>query len=348
LASVTDPLGRVTRARVDRFGNSIETIDALGEVTLITRDTLGQATFTQLPTGHDYSDTYSGYLHTKHVDNWTDESRYYHYTTYNRLSWDSGGAAQHFYAYNATGGEGPAGTLQYEMLGSEADTLAHHFPNALGKDTALVDNLHNRTRWVYATPAAGGNLQQAYDPLGRVTSMLYNGYGLDSMVITQFHGVYDTTRTYDDVMSRPDTVIDANGHVTVTTYGPGGVTAIKTPNGDLYRFDVNGWGLVVARHDLGDTALVDSLGYDAAGQLRRHVLRDGEVVTMSYDALGRDSTMSADRGSTGPTEALPRRATPMPPTPWPMTQRGGPSTSSSICPTARPTRCPWRMTPTAS
>src|SRR5439155_17398263 len=66
-----DPLGRVTKAQFDRFGQPTKVVDPLGEVTTITRDTLGNATKMHTPTGHVTTATYVGYFLTTSYDSAT-------------------------------------------------------------------------------------------------------------------------------------------------------------------------------------------------------------------------------------------------------------------------------------
>jgi len=63
------------------------------------------------------------------------------------------------------------------------------------------------------------------------------------------------------------------GYVTRYAYGATGLTRVTDPKGQVYKFDRNPWGVVVAQHDLGDTTKVDSLKYDVAGQARTAITR---------------------------------------------------------------------------
>src|SRR5213592_44278 len=80
------------------------------------------------------------------------------------------------------------------------------------------------------------------------------------------------------------------GYVTRYAYGATGLARVTDPKRQVYKFDRNPWGVVVAQHDLGDTTKVDSLKYDAAGQARTAITRRGDAITLTYDQLGRPLT----------------------------------------------------------
>lgn len=285
IGSRTDPVGNTTKVALDRFGLPTKVVDALGEVTTITRDTLGNPTEVVSPNGHDVATTYNGYLPASTLDRTTGQSLLYSWSN-NQLqsTWD--GAISVNYTYH-DGTQGPSGTLKQVTVAGVVQE--QHFPNAYGQDTLLLDALGHRTRNVYAAASAGGNLSQAIDPKNHVTSYHYNAYGLADT--TTFMTGARIATAYD-VMTRPTTSVNPLGNTTQYFYGPLGLTRIQDAKGQVYKFDLNAWGLTVARHDLGDTTKVDSLKYDVGGNLRTVKTRRGDTITFTYDALGRVLTRS--------------------------------------------------------
>ncbi len=65
------------------------------------------------------------------------------------------------------------------------------------------------------------------------------------------------------------------------------VVRIQLPGGQVNKFVYNAAGMVVARHDAADTTKADLYAYDLAGQVRTLTNRENQVVSFSYDALGR-------------------------------------------------------------
>jgi RHS repeat-associated protein len=310
MRSVSDPLGNVTRAALDRFGLATKIIDALGETTTITRDTLGNATQTQEPNGHTVSNTYSGYLLTYHGDNTTGEALSYTYNNDHKVIEVSGGGARYDYFYY-DGSGGPNGTVKLEYVGNTntpgvwpptgGDTLAHHYPDAFGRDTAIADGLGHRGHSTYSAPSAGGNLLQSTDALGHATAFQFDAYGLTSTA-TMANGA--TYRVAHDVMSRESTITDPRSGTAIHTYSALGLTRTVDALGQTYAFDLNAWGLTVAWHDLAGASRVDSTYYDMNGNARRLLTRRGDTITVTYDALGRILSRSARPDSGFPAETF--------------------------------------------
>ena len=289
---VTDPLGNTNKMQVDRFGMATKTIDPLGEVTNTAQDTLGNNVWLHDPSGHAKNATYSGYLLQTSHDSVSGQSWTYTYDASNRLETVQGGSVRLDYFYH-DGTKGPAGALKLEYAGDTAAPGASpvggvvvdsFFPNAYGQDTAVVDQKGHRSRWTYAVAASGGNVQQMTDAAGHVTAFHYNSYGLADTT-TFVTGVKEAT-TYD-TLDRVRATTNRLGYSTRYMYGSLGLTRVTDPKGQVYKFDLNPWGLVAAQHDLGDTTKFDSLKYDVGGELRSVITRRNDTLTLTYDALGR-------------------------------------------------------------
>jgi len=218
-----------------------------------------------------------------------------------RLVAVQGGPTRFDYLYH-NGTQGPAGTLKEVYAGNTLPpgtvptggaVVAWHYPNSYGQDTLVIDGGGHTSRWIYAAAASGGNLLQTKDALGHVTSFHYNTYGLADT--TTLPNGSKQSVAYDPI-NRTTATTNGLGYATQYSYGPTGLTRVTDPKRQPYKFDLNAWGAVVAQHDLGDTTKVDSLKYDAAGEVRTAITRRSDTITVTYDPLGRLRT----RTGTGP------------------------------------------------
>jgi len=306
LASVIGPLGDTTRVAQDRFGLPTLDIDALHDTTTISRDTLGNSLVVTAPNGHKIVATYRGYLLTAQNDSLAGQFLSYSYdstTGGRRLATVQGGSSTLSYTYYPSNDVGPEGTLRYEYAGG--DSVAHHFPDAYGRDTLVVDGLGHRTRWRFGSLTYGSTLDTAIDADGNRTAYTHGSFGLVQTITSSTQGT--DSITYDNV-GRPIRNVDPMNGVTQYAYSPLGVTHVTDARGGVYKFDINAWGLVTTRHDLADTTKADSTWYDVGGNPRIVKTRADTTITMSYDALGRLVSLSAPRVSTDSFYYCPRGA----------------------------------------
>jgi RHS repeat-associated protein len=223
-----------------------------------------------------------------------------------RLLAIQGGPSRFDYLYH-DGSQGPAGTLKEAYVGNTlapgsvpqgGAVMGWHYPNANGQDTLVIDGAGDRSRWTFASAASGGNLIQSRDPLGHTTSFHYNSYGLVDTT-TLANGVKQVSTS--DAMNRDTAKTNGLGYITHYSYGPISLARVRDPKGQVYKFGLNAWGTRVAVYDLGDTTKVDSLKYDAGGEVRTQITRRGDTITVTYDQLGRLRTRS---GPDFPAESL--------------------------------------------
>lgn len=297
--STKDPLARISKFALDRFGLPTKVIDALAETTTVVRDTLGHATQITQPNGRTSYASYNGYLLTSISDNVGGPSVGYYYDATNRLQYTSGSLGRYDFIYH-DGTQAPAGTLKEVYLGNTAPigqwyypsggaVVGFHYPNTYGLDTLAVDGLGHRTSAVYAAAGAGGGILQSVDALGHVTNFHYDSFGL--VDTTTFATGAKSVAIYDS-LNRVSRKVSALGYTTRFTYGATGLTRIVDPKGQIYKFDRNAWGLVTTRHDLADTTKADSFGYDMDGEPRIEITRRGDTLQVTYDALGRPLSRS--------------------------------------------------------
>jgi RHS repeat-associated protein len=164
----------------------------------------------------------------------------------------------------------------------------HYLTSAWKQDSAIVDGAGHTTTILYTDTTHFGGPIQVTDALGHMVAKYH--YDLASRIDTASApangSMVPTVTTYDQ-LDRATAVKDPLGHVTQYVFGPTVLTHVIDPKGQVYKFDQNALGAIVAQHDLTDSTKADSLKYDMAGRLRTIRTRRGDTITMTYDALGR-------------------------------------------------------------
>jgi RHS repeat-associated protein len=291
LTSTTDPLGNVTTNTYDAAGNMTSMTDPLGNVTTYTYDAVGNmisqtdplgnvTTFTYDANGNKLSETMTRTVSSS-VETVTTT---YVYDGMNRL-------VQTIDPY------GDTTTIEY---------------NAIGKQSAMVDKLGNRTRYEYD---ARGNLtrlvypdgmEETYtydaenrkltftDRAGRTTSYTYDVLG--RLIETTFpDGAF--TQTEYDAVGRVSRVIDERGNATQYTYDAVGRNISVTDalgNTTLYEYDGNGNRIGMTNAN-GNAFEYE---YDANNRLIRTTFPDGTTASIAYDALGKKISETDQAGNT--------------------------------------------------
>jgi RHS repeat-associated protein len=282
------PNGATTKTALDRFGSPTRVIGPYGEARTIARDTLGRVLVTTDPNGHIMRRSYGccGFLYTltQMKDSTTGRTVTYGYTNSAvgiLLTGMSGDVTQQTFVYH-TGTNGRVGALDSVLGENRAILYSVHRPDALGRDTLISDGGSRQTRISY--DATWGNVREHRTPDGGLTRYHYDAAGrVDSAWVPQ-SGQF----TYQyDALNRRTQLKNALGQVTQYVYGPTTLNRLVDPKGQVYKFAYNALGLLTARHDLADSLKADSLFYDEAGNVRTARTRRGDLITMTYDLLGR-------------------------------------------------------------
>ncbi len=163
-------------------------------------------------------------------------------------------------------------TLKYDSFGrltSTTDASGQH------KDSLAYD-------------AGTGNLRRTEQPGARVSEVIFDGYGRDSVVST--HDNVKRVYQYDRLnrLTRDSLV----GDTLATRYfaAPAEkqfITHVVDPKGQLHKRSVNTRGWTVRVHDPSDTTKYDSLMYDFDGLPTGHVNRRGQRITYEYNNIHR-------------------------------------------------------------
>jgi RHS repeat-associated protein len=286
-ASVTDPLNATTRFSLDRFGAPLQTIDVLGQLTTITRDTMGRPIAVREPNGHlllfSYGDgfTNSPYLLVKAQDWNTGRVINYSYTARKDIQEISGDVTTQKFSYH-DGTRGPAGAL--DSATTQGGGAVVHYPDSRGRDTLIVHaDTNHKERYGY--DPTWGNLATSVDPRNNKTIRHFDGAGRADSTYLPASGAWGVAYgSLNQVLVTKDPL----GQMTQTEYNANfTVRRITDPKGQVYKFSYNSLGALVAQHDLADTLKADTLKYDLAGRARSMVTRRGDVISLVYDEAGR-------------------------------------------------------------
>jgi RHS repeat-associated protein len=294
----------VTAYKLDRFGAPTVIRDPLGASTTIARDSASRPTLITEPNGHQVQTTYSGFLVSQTKDLTTGRATNYGYNARNDVQTITGDTERRDFYYTPLGAlssvyVGNAASSVYPALSATAVRILQQVYNARGQVTAMwrsQDGTALESRWYRA---ADGNLDSTMDVRGYPTSYKYDAAGrLDTL---RLPGVGQTITVYgpmNEVVSKKDPA----GRTTLMQYDLNlKLTRVADAKGQVHKVAYNALGQVTARYDVADTTKVDTWGYDAAGNPRTRQTRRGDVIAMTYDAIGHLLTRS---GPDFPTETF--------------------------------------------
>jgi RHS repeat-associated protein len=270
ITSVKDPLGNATGTIYNSKGLPVTDTDALGNVTTSEYDAFGNQTKTIDPLGNATTATFDA--------------------NNNRLSETMtrtvGGVAQTLtttYEYDRVGR--PTRTTYPD--GSASETVY----NALGKVSAMVDNLGRRTEY-------------AYDEMGRLARTTYpdntkeeQGYDAEGRRTKLVDRAGRTTRYEYDAAGRPLKVIYPNGATATKTYDIAGQLLTATDaRGNTIRYEYNAGGHPSKVADaLGN---VTTYGYDANGNRTSMTDARGQTTSYEFDLSSRVTKTTFPDGTT--------------------------------------------------
>jgi len=254
------------------------------------RDTLGRALVMTEPNGHvtrvsyrsPFLTTESPYMVGQTKDSTTGRTISIGYVNAsNRVASVSGDITRQDFVYH-TGTNGPPGAIDSVLGANRTVIFSVHRPDALGRDTLILDGAQHATRFQY--DSVWGSGRQATNARGSIWRVHYDAVGRVDSAWVPTSGLF----TYQyDLLNRRTQVRDPLNQVTQFVYGRTTLDRVIDPKGQMYKFVYNPMGLLVARHDLGDTTRADTLKYDEAGNVRSVRTRRSDVIAMTYDLVGR-------------------------------------------------------------
>lgn len=295
-ASITDPLGAVARAKLDAAGAATQLTDVLNQATSITRDGHGRPTLVTQPNGHQTQYTYSGHLLTQTADLTTGRTVNYAYQNARDLITMSGDVVRMDYIYYNGSDGGPSGALKQVYRGntgayppaSASDLEATYLVDSRGRVTGTVDKQGGVTSALF--DATWGNSLRSTSPRGAVDSVHYDALGRVDTSFVPTSGKWVTKYgLLNQVVKSVNPLLQADS----TVYNPDlSVARIIDRKGQVYKFGYNAAGALAATFGLADTTKADSVWYDRAGRARTIRNRRGNVISQTYDAVGRVLTRS--------------------------------------------------------
>ena len=280
VATMTDPVGKVSTVAYDTGGHIQTITDPAGRVTTYALSSGDLRSVTD-PDGAVTSFTYSGHkLVTEadpdgHVTTTT-------YDGFDRVSSEAlaGGTGTTSIAAAEENGLVAAGGTVSALLpmgsyqGSVTDPAGHTTTvtfNSMGHPTQVTDPLGKVTTMVYNT---SGWLTQVTDPDGRTTSYAYDS--LENVTsVTRADGT--SMQVAYGVNSQPSQVTDYRGLITT--------------------FTLNGTGDVTRRTDPDSNH--EDYTYNSAGQTLTDTDRNGHTTSFAYDGSGNPSTVTEPNAGSG-------------------------------------------------
>jgi YD repeat-containing protein len=280
-ATLTDPLGRVTRKSLDSSGRPLETInpdggitldvrngqgwvtqetDPMGRVTTFTLDSSGFPTQVTLPDGNTQKYQYQAAFHA--LTQYTDENG--NIWTY---TFDSGGHL----------------LTEKDPLGN---VTSYTYYSSTGLLQSVEDALGRFTTYSYD---ADRRLSTVTDALGNVSTTTYDTNGF---VATQVDALGRVTTFSNDALGRALTVTDALGDVTSHTYSGSGQELTTTDAlGRVTDEYYNGQGLLTMTLMAAGTGLQQSAinAFDGAGEETSTRDAAGNYSYTNYGANGQVS-----------------------------------------------------------
>ncbi len=151
-----------------------------------------------------------------------------------------------------------------------------------------------------------GKTTKMTDPLGRVTTYVYDPNGIDLLTVYQRNPAgasldldgqnADKIAAYTyNAQHEPLTAADAAGQTTVYEYYANGqVHTITNPKNEVttYAYDSSGYLQSITGPVAG---AITQFSYDGFGRLRTTTDSEGYAVTIDYDSIGGDPTKTMDR-----------------------------------------------------
>jgi RHS repeat-associated protein len=295
-ATVTDPLGAVTKFKLNGFGASIRIVDALAQVTTIQRDTMGRPTQLTEPNNHtvrwlwgsgnEATLNFSKYLLNFFQDLNTGRLIQYQYNNRNDVTTIFGGISEDVvrmnFTYHNGGPRGPAGAVDTIKAGGRVSEI--HTFDSRGRDSIVAHgDISHKSSFFY--DATWGNRVRSINPRGNTTRRHFDGAGRADSFYTADNKVWSTSyHAMNNIVNTRDPL----GNLTLVAYNADlTIKRILDPKGQVYRYAYNALGAMTDQFDLADTLLASRMAYDSAGRLRTVTNRRSQSITMAYDQVGR-------------------------------------------------------------
>lgn len=278
-ATITDAGGHISTFTPDRWGQPVRSVDPLGRVSIIYRNSYPNVMPDSVQNVWGAVDkfTWNGSLLTQLQPAGMNATNYRYNSGYAIADsvWGTGQPSERLYI----GQHGRVDSMKVFAGSTTAKTTYGY--DSRGRVLTLADPLNHTTQYHYES--AYGNQDSTLDPGSRFAKHRFDGLGRDSASTSS---AMAWRYTIYDNMNR--TLSVRVGHDSTTyTYDSVAVRQVRDALGQVYTFSRNALGLVTAQGDPNTANGSDSSFYDIEGNLTSWINRRGQQVTCSYDALHR-------------------------------------------------------------
>jgi len=280
-ASTTTPEGHQTNFTVDRWGQPLTLNDASGGTTTYAR-TGPFATVTTHPWGAIDTTTYTNGLLTYEHD-------------YQRPAIHASYGNSFGVPDSVWGSHAPSRRVFVHANGAidsirvaGAYTTRFYYDARL-RDTMIVDPIGHATHYAY--DPTFGNEDSSVGPGNVVVKRAFDGYGRD--VSETATGLPTSNTVYDALNRITEQYTTGLTDTTRFRYDSAYLVRVQDPKGQVYKQDVNALGWATRAYDPADTINRHTdYTYDKDGHRTSFTNRRGQLVSISYEALGRVSAIS--------------------------------------------------------
>jgi len=268
----TDALGNISSVEFNAVGQQSATVDALGRRTEMDYDPYGRLIETRYPDGTEQTNTYDaeGNLLTE-----TDRQgrvTQFEYDALNRL-------------IKTTLADGSITQTEYDTVGqvvAETDANGNRTTyeyDLAGRRIKTTDALNNVHQFAYDVD---GNLVSETDALNRTTTFVYDS--LDRKIQTNLFDSSTMLEGYD-ALARKTSGTDQAGIVTNFGYDAiGRLTSVTDALANVTSYSYDEAGNKLTQTDT--EGRITRWSYDALGRVLTRTLPLGQIETLSYDAVG--------------------------------------------------------------
>lgn len=276
IGRVTDAENRVTRIRVDWWGQALSITDPIGRVTSISRNFYGLPYQITRPTGVNDVFDYNGPL-VSMVQLAGESPTHIRYGVAGQPDsiYGPGRRWVRRYLHAATG---RIDSVKIQLV----DSVARYSYDARHRVIEIRDQ--NQHRWNYHYDTRTGNLDSTHaSPSNHFSVTRYDGFGRDSAVIAEGQL---TGRVVYDALNRPREIFEGTQpDPMILTYDSLFLRSVRDRKGQIYAYHYNALGWITREDD--PTTASMTYRHDRTGLVKSSTNRRGQIVDYRYDAIGR-------------------------------------------------------------
>ena len=288
-ATITKPRGYSTNFAVNQWGSATSIQDALGRNSTFAYDAVtGLITSHTAVSGRQTTYTWDGPRLIQVIDGPKTVHIEYGETVFSQPTHIYGDTVEEWRTYDT--GKSSRPLLTTRVAGRGPTTYSF---DGMGRLVTVADTMGHVTVY-YQAPNGLYNTDSISAPGLLATSFARDGYG---RIVATRHADGTTDSTYYDLLNRVIAQVDGSGHRTSFNFDSLFVRSVTDPKSQTYSFVRNALGWIEQETRPGSTTPIVT-AYDVDGNTISSTNRRGGVVTHVFDALDRDTLMTADAQST--------------------------------------------------